>query len=177
MLREGALDIALSSLGFASWETAPRCRGDSRANIRSRVRSRPRNSLTPLCVRSPRKDALWSCSCGHDWNTLDTGEHALPVFTSGLQHSACHESADRRIPIGCSDVAAHELSTVLAVVRTGLRLEAATSRFTPTTVGCSAARFSDCRHDWHAEGTSHHCVTTITEHWASPKLNSRRKSG
>lgn len=27
----------------------------------------------PLCGWSPRKDDVWSCSCGHVWNTFDTG--------------------------------------------------------------------------------------------------------
>src|SRR5216683_8029952 len=27
----------------------------------------------PLCGWSPRKDDLWTCSCGHFWNTFDTG--------------------------------------------------------------------------------------------------------
>ena len=27
----------------------------------------------PLCGWSPRKDYVWSCTCGHDWNTFDTG--------------------------------------------------------------------------------------------------------
>jgi hypothetical protein len=27
----------------------------------------------PLCGWSPRKDDRWSCSCGHIWNTFDTG--------------------------------------------------------------------------------------------------------
>src|SRR2546425_10644406 len=27
----------------------------------------------PLCGWSPRKDDRWSCSCGHEWNTFDTG--------------------------------------------------------------------------------------------------------
>src|SRR2546428_5539607 len=27
----------------------------------------------PLCGWSPRKDDHWSCTCGHSWNTLDTG--------------------------------------------------------------------------------------------------------
>ena len=27
----------------------------------------------PLCGWSPREDDLWSCSCGHEWNTFDTG--------------------------------------------------------------------------------------------------------
>jgi len=25
----------------------------------------------PLCSRSPRKDDLWSCTGGHEWNTFD----------------------------------------------------------------------------------------------------------
>src|SRR5438876_10015029 len=27
----------------------------------------------PLCGWSPRKNDHWSCSCGHEWNTFDTG--------------------------------------------------------------------------------------------------------
>src|SRR5438105_4940616 len=27
----------------------------------------------PLCGWSPRKDDRWSCSCGHQWNTFETG--------------------------------------------------------------------------------------------------------
>ena len=27
----------------------------------------------PLCGWSPRKDDRWSCNCGHEWNTFDTG--------------------------------------------------------------------------------------------------------
>src|ERR1019366_5214284 len=27
----------------------------------------------PLCGCSPRKDDRWSCTCGHIWNTFDTG--------------------------------------------------------------------------------------------------------
>jgi hypothetical protein len=27
----------------------------------------------PLCGWSPRKDDVWSCSCGNHWNTFDTG--------------------------------------------------------------------------------------------------------
>jgi hypothetical protein len=27
----------------------------------------------PLCGWSPRKDDRWSCTCGHLWNTFDTG--------------------------------------------------------------------------------------------------------
>ena len=27
----------------------------------------------PLCGWSPRKEDKWFCSCGHEWNTFDTG--------------------------------------------------------------------------------------------------------
>jgi hypothetical protein len=27
----------------------------------------------PLCGWSRREDDLWSCTCGHEWNTFDTG--------------------------------------------------------------------------------------------------------
>ena len=27
----------------------------------------------PLCGWSPRKEDIWSCTCGHEWNTFDTG--------------------------------------------------------------------------------------------------------
>src|SRR5579863_5101983 len=27
----------------------------------------------PLCGWSPGKEDLWSCACGHEWNTFDTG--------------------------------------------------------------------------------------------------------
>lgn len=27
----------------------------------------------PLCGWSPRKEDLWSCTCGNEWNTFDTG--------------------------------------------------------------------------------------------------------
>jgi hypothetical protein len=27
----------------------------------------------PLCSWSPRKEDRWSCSCGNEWNTFDTG--------------------------------------------------------------------------------------------------------
>ena len=26
-----------------------------------------------LCGWSPRKEDLWFCTCGHEWNTFDTG--------------------------------------------------------------------------------------------------------
>ena len=27
----------------------------------------------PLCCWSPRKEDRWSCDCGHEWNTFDSG--------------------------------------------------------------------------------------------------------
>lgn len=27
----------------------------------------------PLCSWTPGKNDLWSCTCGHSWNTFDTG--------------------------------------------------------------------------------------------------------
>src|SRR2546425_2665908 len=27
----------------------------------------------PLCTCTPAKDDLWECTCGHHWNTFDTG--------------------------------------------------------------------------------------------------------
>lgn len=27
----------------------------------------------PLCGWTPRPDDRWSCTCGHSWNTFDTG--------------------------------------------------------------------------------------------------------
>jgi hypothetical protein len=35
--------------------------------------SEPPRIRCPLCGWSPRKEDLWSCSCGHLWNTFDTG--------------------------------------------------------------------------------------------------------
>jgi len=35
--------------------------------------SEPPRIRCPLCGWMPRKDDLWSCHCGHLWNTFDTG--------------------------------------------------------------------------------------------------------
>jgi hypothetical protein len=35
--------------------------------------SEPPRIRCPLCGWSPRKEDRWSCSCGHEWNTFDTG--------------------------------------------------------------------------------------------------------
>ncbi len=40
----------------------------------------------PLCDWSPRQEDRWSCSCGHSWNTFETGGvcpaclHKVPVL-------------------------------------------------------------------------------------------------
>ena len=39
---------------------------------KSREPSDPRIRC-PLCGWSPRKEDRWSCSCGNEWNTFDTG--------------------------------------------------------------------------------------------------------
>ena len=30
-------------------------------------------SAASLCGWSPHKEDIWTCSCGHEWNTFDTG--------------------------------------------------------------------------------------------------------
>ena len=39
----------------------------------------------PLCGWSPRKEDRWSCDCGNEWNTFDTGGR-LPL---GLSSRGC----------------------------------------------------------------------------------------
>jgi hypothetical protein len=39
---------------------------------KSREPSGPRIRC-PLCGWSPRKEDLWSCACGNEWNTFETG--------------------------------------------------------------------------------------------------------
>ena len=41
----------------------------------------------PLCGWSPRKEDKWFCTCGHEWNTFDTGG-VRPAFINGLKLSA-----------------------------------------------------------------------------------------
>ena len=36
----------------------------------------------PLCGWSPREDDRWSCSCGHEWNTFDSGGSVPSVLAS-----------------------------------------------------------------------------------------------
>jgi hypothetical protein len=32
------------------------------------------------CDWSPRREDKWSCACGHEWNTFETGGVALPCL-------------------------------------------------------------------------------------------------
>jgi hypothetical protein len=44
----------------------------------------------PHCGWSPREDDLWSCTCGHEWNTFDTGGGSVGERQSGNELSlAC----------------------------------------------------------------------------------------
>ncbi|HYM06363.1 MAG TPA: hypothetical protein VEU11_07350 [Terriglobales bacterium] len=46
----------------------------------------------PLCGWTPAKGDLWRCTCGHNWNTFDTGgvcPACLKQWTS-TQCLACH---------------------------------------------------------------------------------------
>jgi hypothetical protein len=54
----------------------------------------------PLCGYSPRKHDRWSCSCGHQWNTLIREECARHASTTGLQPSASLATAGRRTLTG-----------------------------------------------------------------------------
>ena len=42
----------------------------------------------PLCGWSPRENDYWSCSCGHEWNTFDTGG-VCPACTLQWTETQC----------------------------------------------------------------------------------------
>lgn len=46
----------------------------------------------PLCGWSPRADDLWSCTCGHSWNTFDTGG-VCPGCVTQWNETQCLECA------------------------------------------------------------------------------------
>jgi hypothetical protein len=39
--------------------------------------SEPPRIRCPLCGWSPRKEDKWFCTCGHGWNTFDTGRRLI----------------------------------------------------------------------------------------------------
>jgi hypothetical protein len=55
--------------------------------------------IRPLCGWSPRKEDLWFCTCGHEWNTFDTGG-VCPASTSGLRLNASRAVDGRHTQIG-----------------------------------------------------------------------------
>jgi hypothetical protein len=62
--------------------------------------SEPPRIRCPLCGWSPRKEDLWSCTCGHEWNTFDTEASALRACTSGRRRSAFPAEGGLRTPTG-----------------------------------------------------------------------------
>jgi hypothetical protein len=42
----------------------------------------------PKCAWEPKADSLWSCSCGHAWNTFDTGGQC-PSCKIVWEHTQC----------------------------------------------------------------------------------------
>lgn len=70
----------------------------------------------PLCGWSPRKDDLWSCSCGHEWNTFDTGGVCPACLHQWTSTNASRAPAGRCIRSGmpCSDSAAFTREVVSA---------------------------------------------------------------
>ena len=69
----------------------------------------------PLCGWSPRNDDRWSCTCGHSWNTFDTGGVCPPASISGLRLSVSSVVAGGRIRIGTSN---DQISTCSVCPRT-----------------------------------------------------------
>jgi hypothetical protein len=53
----------------------------------------------PLCGWSPHKEDHWSCTCGHEWNTFDTG---------GVCPACLHQWTETQC-LSCSRWSAHSL--------------------------------------------------------------------
>lgn len=51
----------------------------------------------PKCRWEPKADSLWSCTCGHAWNTFDTGGRC----------PACHEQWRDTQCLSCSEWSKH----------------------------------------------------------------------
>lgn len=43
----------------------------------------------PACTWEPRKHDLWSCACGHQWNTFDT-RGVCPACDAKWRETQCH---------------------------------------------------------------------------------------
>jgi hypothetical protein len=57
--------------------------------------SEPPRIRCPLCGWSPRKEDKWSCTCGHEWNTFDTGG-VCPACLHQWTETQCRLAADGR---------------------------------------------------------------------------------
>src|SRR6201998_1188981 len=62
--------------------------------------SEPPRIRCPLCGWSPRKQDKWVCTCGHSWNTFDTGGVCPAACTSGLRPNVSLAAVGRRIRSG-----------------------------------------------------------------------------
>jgi hypothetical protein len=88
--------------------------------------SEPPRIRCPLCGWSPRKEDKWFCTCGHDWNTFDTGGVCPPACTSGLRRSASL-AADGRCILVCQIVGSIRVFGLLATRLGSRRQNAATT--------------------------------------------------
>ena len=52
--------------------------------------TRGRKIRCPVCGWEPHKRDLWSCLCGHSWNTFDT-RGVCPGCDAKWRETACHK--------------------------------------------------------------------------------------